>query len=52
MRLVWKKNRMPAVKSISEFTRNQSALIRELKNTQEPLYVTRNGSSSIVVMDA
>jgi len=43
---------MPAVKSLSDFNRNQSSIIRELGESQEPLYLTRNGSSSIVVMDA
>ena len=43
---------MPAVKPLSEFNRNQSAIINELEETQKPLYLTRNGTASIVVMDA
>lgn len=43
---------MPAVKSLSDFNRNQSSIIAELEETQQPLYLTRNGSASIVVMDA
>lgn len=43
---------MPRVKSLSDFNRNQSAIINELKETQEPLYLTKNGRSSLVVMDA
>lgn len=43
---------MPTVKSLSEFNRNQSTIIGELEQTQKPLYLTRNGTASIVVMDA
>ena len=43
---------MPAIKSLSEFNRSQNALIEELADTREPLYLTRNGSASVVVMDA
>lgn len=43
---------MPAVKPLSEFNRNQSSVIDELAETQQPIYLTRNGSASIVVMDA
>ena len=43
---------MPAVTSLSEFNRNQSAVIAQLEKTQEPLYLTRNGKASVVVMDA
>lgn len=43
---------MPTVKPLSEFNRNQSAIISELADTQRPMYLTRNGSASIVVMDA
>lgn len=43
---------MPAVTSLSEFNRNQSAVIAQLAETKEPLYLTRNGKSSVVVMDA
>lgn len=43
---------MPKVKSLSDFNRNQSSIIDELKETHEPLYLTKNGRSSLVVMDA
>lgn len=43
---------MPAVASLSEFNRNQTALIDTLGKTQEPIYLTRNGKASVVVMDA
>ncbi len=43
---------MPKVKSLSEFNRNQASIINELEETQEPLYLTRNGNASIVVMDS
>lgn len=43
---------MPAVASLSEFNRNQTAVIEKLEETQQPLYLTRNGRASVVVMDA
>lgn len=43
---------MPAVTSLSEFNRNQGAVIARLAETKEPLYLTRNGKSAVVVMDA
>lgn len=43
---------MPAIKSLSEFSRNQNALIEQLSQTKEPLYLTKNGSACVVVMDA
>lgn len=43
---------MPTVKPLSDFTRNQSALLQELHDTGEPIYLTRNGTSAVVVMDA
>lgn len=43
---------MPVVKSLSDFNRNQTSVIEELKETQQPVYLTRNGTASIVVMDA
>lgn len=43
---------MPAIKPLSEFNRNQNAVIEELERTQEPMYLTRNGSACVVVMDA
>lgn len=43
---------MPAIKPLSEFIRNQNAVIEQLSSSHEPLYLTRNGSASVVVMDA
>lgn len=43
---------MPNVRSLSDFNRNQAVLIDELKRTREPLYLTRNGRSSVVVIDS
>lgn len=43
---------MPAVTSLSDFNRNQSEVISRLSETEEPLYLTRNGKSAVVVMDA
>ena len=43
---------MPAVTSLADFNRNQSAVISRLSETAEPLYLTRNGKSAVVVMDA
>lgn len=43
---------MPQIKSLSDFNRNQNALIEELGQTGEPLYLTRNGAACLVVMDS
>lgn len=43
---------MPKVRSLSDFNRNQAALIDEISRTKEPLYLTRNGRDSVVVMDS
>lgn len=43
---------MPAAKSLSDFNKNQSSIIAKLEETQQPLYLTHNGSASIVVMNA
>ncbi len=43
---------MPAIASLSEFNRNQAAVIDRLEETQQPIYLTRNGKASVVVMDA
>jgi prevent-host-death family protein len=37
---------------LSEFNRNQTKLIQELQESGEPLYLTRNGRTTLVVMDA
>lgn len=43
---------MPIVKPLSEFNRNQSAMLEELHESGQPIYLTRNGSAEVVVMDA
>ena len=43
---------MPKVRSLSDFNRNQNAIIKELQQSAEPIYLTKNGRSSLVVMDA
>ena len=43
---------MPKIRALSDFTRNQNTFIDELKDSREPIYLTRNGSSCVVVMDA
>lgn len=40
------------IKPLSEFNRNQNAVIDELRESQEPVYLTKNGAASVVVMDA
>ena len=42
---------MPKIISLSEFNRNQSAVLEELSTNKQPIYLTRNGASSAVVMD-
>ena len=43
---------MPTIKPISELQRNYSEIVREAMETKEPIYLTRNGASAIVVIDA
>lgn len=43
---------MPQIKPLSEFNRNQNALIEDLSQSGEPLFLTRNGSACVVVMDS
>lgn len=43
---------MPAIASLTDFVRNQSDMIESLQKSGEPMYLTRNGKSSVVVMDA
>lgn len=43
---------MPKIRALSEFNRNQNAVIEELQKSREPIYLTRNGASCVVVMDA
>ena len=43
---------MPQIKPLSEFNRNQNALIEDLSHSGEPLYLPRNGPACVVVMDS
>lgn len=42
---------MPKMESIAEFNRNQTATLKRLKETGEPIYLTRNGRAAAVIMD-
>lgn len=43
---------MPVVKPISDLQRNFSSIADSCHQTKEPVYLTKNGSASLVVMDA
>ena len=43
---------MPLIKSSSDLQRNFGAIASLAHETGEPIYITRNGESSLVVMDA
>lgn len=43
---------MPVVKPISELQRNLTEIAGTCHETGEPVYLTKNGSASLVVMDA
>ena len=43
---------MPIIKSSSDLQRNFSAINDLAHETGEPIYITRNGESNLVVMDA
>ncbi|WP_321971162.1 type II toxin-antitoxin system Phd/YefM family antitoxin [Paratractidigestivibacter sp.] len=43
---------MPVVKPISDLQRNLGSIAQVCHETGEPVYLTRNGSASLVVMDA
>ena len=43
---------MPVVKPISDLQRNSGAIAESYHKTKEPVYLTKNGSASLVVMDA
>lgn len=43
---------MPTVKPISDLQRNFSAIADKCHETKSPIYLTKNGSASLVVMDA
>lgn len=43
---------MPIIRSSSELQRNFGVINDLAHKTREPIYITRNGESSLVVMDA
>ena len=43
---------MPAVASLTDFNRSPNSVLDELKTSQEPMYLTKNGKACAVIMDA
>lgn len=43
---------MPAVRPISDLQRNLGAVAHDCHESRQPVYLTKNGSASLVVMDA
>ena len=43
---------MPTIKPVSELQRNTAAIVKEAMETKEPIYLTKNGTSSVVILDA
>ena len=43
---------MPTVRPVSELQRNFKKVVDECERSSDPIYLTRNGSASLVVMDA
>lgn len=43
---------MPVVLPISDLQRNFKEIVEKCERSSEPIYLTRNGSASVVVMDA
>lgn len=43
---------MPIVKSASDLQRNINSIYEVCHESKEPVYITRNGETSLVVMDA
>lgn len=43
---------MTAVASLTDFNRNQNAVLADLRDTQKPMYLTKNGKACAVIMDA
>ena len=43
---------MPEVRPITDLQRNMKAISAIVEETHEPVYLTRNGKSALVVMDA
>ncbi|WP_394815230.1 type II toxin-antitoxin system Phd/YefM family antitoxin [Collinsella aerofaciens] len=50
--ILCKEFHMPVVKPISDLQRNSGAIADSCHKTKEPVYLTKNGSASLVVMDA
>lgn len=42
---------MPRMESLAEFNRSQAATLESLKETGQPIYLTRNGRAAAVIMD-
>ena len=42
---------MSQIASLSEFNRNQTKMLDQLAKSKQPIYLTRNGANSVVVMD-
>lgn len=43
---------MPIVKPISDLQRNMAEITQKCQSTKQPIYLTKNGSAALVVMDA
>ena len=43
---------MPVVLPVSELQRNMGAVAERCHDSKEPIYLTKNGKASLVVMDA
>lgn len=43
---------MPTVLPVSEMQRNGAALVEEAQRTKEPIYLTKHGKASVVLVDA
>lgn len=43
---------MPVVMPINELQRNFKEIVDKCERSSEPVYLTRNGSASVIVMDA
>ena len=43
---------MPVVKPISDLQRNMADITSECQESGQPVYLTKNGSAALVVMDA
>ena len=44
--------RMPTAKPISDLQRNMAAITHECQKTKCPIYLTKNGTATLVIMDA